>query len=74
MNHATVLPPSGPLFRNVQHLEQAVVRGEHGFGLGHLAQLPVEALNGIGGVDQPPYLLRVLEVGAQIGPVFLPGS
>ena len=69
MNHAPILPPACPLFRNVnhgqiQHFQQAVVRGEHRFGLGHLTKLAVEALNGIGGVDEPPHLLRILEVGA----------
>ena len=78
MDHAPALPPAGPLFGNIhhgqiQHFQQAVIGGEYGFGLGHLAQLAVEALNGIGGIDQPPDLLGVLEVGAQVGPVVPPG-
>ena len=48
-----VLPPSGPLFRNIyhsqiQHFQQTVIGGKDGFGLGHLAQLAVETLNGVG--------------------------
>ena len=69
---------SGPFFRDIhhgqiQHFQQAVVGGEHGFGFCHLAQLAVEALDGIGGVNQPPHLLRVLEIGAQVCPVVPPG-
>ena len=30
-------------------------------------------LHGVGGVDQPAYLLGILEVGAEIGPVGTPG-
>lgn len=59
VDHTPVLPTSGPLFRDIhhgqiQHFQQAVIGGEHGFGFGHLAQLAVEALDGIGGVNQPP--------------------
>ena len=73
-----VLPPSGPLFRNIyhsqiQHFQQTVIGGKDGFGLGHLAQLAVETLNGVGGVDQAPYLLGILEVGTEICPVGSPG-
>ena len=78
VDHTPVLPPAGPLLRDVhhgqiQHFQQAVVGGEHGFGFCHLAQLAVEALDGIGGVNQPPHLLRVLEIGAQVCPVVPPG-
>ena len=74
VDHTPVLPPAGPLFRDVhhgqiQHFQQAVVGGKYGFGFGHLAQLTVEALDGIGGVNQPPHLLRVLEIAAQVCPV-----
>ena len=49
MNHAPALPPAGPLFGNIhhgqiQHFQQAVIGGEYGFGLDHLAQLAVKAL------------------------------
>ena len=78
VDQAPILPTSGPFFRNVhhgqiQHFQQAVISGKHQFGLGHLAELAVETLNGVGGVDQPAYLLGVLEVGAEIGPVGTPG-
>ena len=78
MNQAPILSPSGPFFRNVHHgqiqqFQQAVIRGKHRFGLGHLVQLAVETPNGIRGVDQPVYLLGILEVGAEIGPVGTPG-
>jgi len=72
------LPPTCPLLRDVhhsqiQHLEQAVIRGKHRLGFGNLPELTVEALYGIGGIDQPPHLLRKLEIGAQICPVVTPG-
>ena len=77
VNQAPSLPPSGSFFRSVhhgqiQHFQQAVISGKHRFSLGHLAKLAVEALNCVGGVDQPAYLLGVLEVGAEIGPVGTP--
>ena len=79
MDHAPALPPAGPLFGNIhhgqiQHFQQAVISGEYRFGLGYLAQLAVEALNSIGGIDQPPDLLGILEVGAQVGPVVPPAQ
>ena len=78
VDHAPVLPPACPFLRNIhhgqiQHFQKAVVCGEHGFGLGHLPELAVEALNGVGGVDQPPDLLGELEIDAQIGPILPPG-
>ena len=78
VDHTPVLPPAGPLFRDIhhgqiQHFQQAVIGGKDGFGFCHLAQLAVEALDGIGGVNQPPHLLRVLEIGAQVCPVVPPG-
>lgn len=65
MNYGPVLPPSCPFFRivkhgQVQHFEQAVVCRENSLGLGHLAKLAVEALNGVCRIDQPAELLREL--------------
>ena len=78
VNPAPILPSSGPFFgnvyhRQVQHFQQAVVRWKHRLGLGYFAQLTVKPLNGVGGVNQFPYFLRVLEIGAEIGPVSPPG-
>ena len=78
MDHTPVLPTSGPLFRNVyhgqiQHFQQTVIRREYGFGFRHLAELPVEPLNCVGGIDQPADFLRVFEIGTQIRPVGPPG-
>lgn len=75
---APILPPACPFLRNVhhrqiQHLEQAVIRREDGFCLRHLAELAVEALYGVSCVDEPTYLFRGLEVGAQVWPVIPPG-
>ncbi len=79
MNDAPILPPASPFPGNVhhsqiQHFQQAVIGREYGLGLGHLSKLSVKSLNRVGGVDQPPDLLGVLEVGAQVGPVFPPGA
>lgn len=78
MDDTPVLPPSSPLFGNihhgqVQHFQQAVIGGKDRFSLGHLAELAVKALNGVGGVDQSAHLLGVLEVCAEIGPIGPPG-
>ena len=35
--------------------------GENRLGLGHFPQLAVKALNDVGGVDQPAYLLRIVQ-------------
>jgi len=69
VDRAPVLPPACPLLRDVhhgeiEHLEKAVVGGKDGFRFGHFPKLAVEALDGVGGVDQPPQLLRILEIGA----------
>ena len=53
VDHTPVLPPAGPFLRNIhhgqiQHFQQAVIGGKHGFTLGHLAQRAVEDLDGVG--------------------------
>ncbi len=78
VNHTPVLPPTSPLFGNIchgqiQYFQQAVIGWKDRFGLGHFAQLVVKAFNDVGGIDQPPYLLRILEVSTQISPVIPPG-
>ena len=77
MNHTPVLAAACPLFRDVhhgqiQHFQQAVICGEHGFGLGHLTKLAVKSLNGVGGVDQAADLLGIFEIGAEICPIIPP--
>lgn len=56
----------------VEYFQQAVVCREYGLGLCHLTELPVEVLYGIGGIDKPPCLIRVLEIGAEVVPVGAP--
>ena len=61
-------PLARPLFRDVyhgkiEHLQKAVVRGENALVFRDLPQLTVESFNGIGGVNQRPDLLRILEIG-----------
>ena len=79
MDQAPVLASASPFPGNVhhgqvQHFQQAVIRGENGLCLGNLAQLAVETLNGVGGIDESADLLWVLEIGAQIVPVIPPGA
>ena len=78
VDHAPVLPSASPFLRDihhgqVQHFQQTVIGGEHGFCLGHFPKLTVEALDGIGRIDQAANLLGVLEIGAEIRPVIPPG-
>ena len=74
---APVPLPSCPFLRDVhhrqvQHLEKAVVRRKDRSGLGYFPQLPIKPFNRIGCVDQPPHLLRILKVRAEIRPIFPP--
>ena len=57
----------------MQHFQQAVIGGEYEFELGHLAQLAIEFLNGVGGVNQLPHFLGIFEIGAEASPVVPPG-
>ena len=79
VDHTPVLAPTRPFSGNVhhgqvQHFQQAVIRRKNGLGLRHLSQRAVKALNGVGGIDQPPNLLGKLEVDAQIWAVVSPGD
>ena len=78
VDDSPVLPTAGPFLRDIQHgqiqhFQQAVIRGENSLGLGHLAELTVEAFDCVGRIDQPPELFREFEIGAQVGPVLPPG-
>ena len=78
MDHAPVLPSASPFLRNIhhgkiQHFQQAVIRRKHRFCLGHFPKLTVEALDGVGRIDQAANLLGALEIGAEIRPVIPPG-
>lgn len=77
-DHAPILAPPGPLFRDIhhgqmQHFQEVVIPRKDGFRPGALSQLAVESLDCIGGINQPADLLGVFEVGAQIRPVISPG-
>ena len=79
VDDAPVLPSSRPFLRNVhhgeiQHFQQVLIRRKNGFGFGDLAKLTIEALDGIGRIDQPANLLREFEICAQVCPVFPLGS
>lgn len=74
MDQAPVLTATSPFWGNVCHgqihyFQQAVISRKHGFGVCHLAQLAIKSFNGVSDVDQAPYLLGILEVSAEIGPV-----
>ena len=56
VDDAPILAPACPFPGNVhhgqvQHFQQTVVRGKNGLGFGHLSQLAVKDLNGVGGID-----------------------
>ena len=60
MDQAPVLPPAGPGICNIRHgqirhFQQAVIRREERSSLGHLPQLPVEALGRVGRIDRAAY-------------------
>ena len=77
MNHAPALSAAGPLFRDVdhrqiQHFEKTVIGRKHGFRLGYLPELTVEAFDRVGRIDQPSKFLRKLKISAEICPVIPP--
>lgn len=76
---APVLPSPGPFLCNVhhgeiQHFHQTVIRRKNGLGFCNFAKLAVNALNGIGRVDQPANLFREFEICAQVCSILPPGS
>ena len=78
VDNSPVLPAAGPFLCDIQHgqiqhFQQTVIRGENSLGLSHLAELTVEALDGVGRIDQPPKLFWEFEIGAQVRPVLPPG-
>ena len=74
MYNAPILPSACPFFSNIhhgkiKHFEQAVIRREYSLWFCDFAELPVKAFNGICGIYQPSYLLRIFEVSTEINPV-----
>ena len=68
MNLAPIPASAGPFSCNVylsqvEHFEQAVIVREYRPVFRNLPQLPVKIFNGIGGVDQRSYRLRILKIG-----------
>jgi hypothetical protein len=47
----------------VKHLFQSRIRGEHRLGFGHFPKLPMQSLYDVCGIDNLPYLVRILEEG-----------
>ncbi len=71
VNDSPVLSAAGPFFRDIQHgqiqhFQQAVVRGRNSLGFCHFAKLTVEAFYCVGRIDEPPKLFRKFETGAQV--------
>ena len=52
-------------YTGVEQLEKAVLVGESALGLGQFAKLAVNGLNGVGGVDGGPRVIRVFEIGRE---------
>ena len=68
MNLSPFTPLACPFFRDVhhgkiEHLYETVIRGENSLVFRDFPQLTVKSFNGIGGVNQRPDLLRILEIG-----------
>lgn len=67
MDKPLFLAATCPLFSDVyhgqiQHFQCSLVRREYRFGLGNFAQLTIEILNGVCGVNKSARLLRILEI------------
>ena len=68
VNSPQIFSTSCPFFcdihhSQIQHFQQAIIRWEYRLSFGDLAQLAVEILNGIRGVNKCAHLLRILEIG-----------
>ena len=78
MNLSPVLPMASPFFRDIhscqiQHFQKAVIRRENRFAFSHFPELTIESFNGICGVNQASYCLRIFEISGQGCPVIMPG-
>ena len=78
MNLSPVLPMASPFFRDIhscqiQHFQKAIIRRENRLAFGHFPELTIESFNGICGVNQPSYCLRIFEISGQGCPVIMPG-
>ena len=78
MDLSPVLPVSGPFFRDIhgcqiQHFQKAVIRRKYRLAFSHFPELAVESFNGICGINQPSYCLRIFEISGQGCPVIIPG-
>ena len=67
MNNAPILAFICPLpgdvhHHQIKHFQQTFIGREYGFRLSNLAQLAVESLYGVGGINQCLYLLRILKI------------
>ena len=60
--------------RQIQCLEQGNLRREDAFPLHGFSDPAVEALNGVGGVNQPTYRFGIVEKRRQFRPVPFPGQ
>lgn len=57
------------LYGTVNQLENVRFTGKSGLGFDEFSDLPVESFDGIGGVNQPSNLARILKIIAQILPI-----
>ncbi|MNM66670.1 hypothetical protein D3C81_781670 [compost metagenome] len=71
----TACPFAGDIDRHeIEHLDERLITWENALAFGHLAELPVIALDHIGGVDQLAKLGGILEEGGEFVPVRAPGT
>ena len=71
MDNAPILAAACPFLRYVHHgkvedFQQTVICWEYGLGVRHLAELVVEALYGVGGVDKSSEFRWGFEIGTEI--------
>ena len=58
----------------VDQFKKGHIRCKGCFVLGHLPYLPMEALYGVGSIDQPSDILGVFKVSTELVPVVFPGG
>ena len=55
----------------IQHFQKAVIRRKYRLAFSHFPELAVESFNGICGINQPSYCLRIFEISGQGCPIIM---
>ena len=64
---------AGAVDAHVQQFQEALIVREAAFGLGQFSKLAMHCLDGVGGVNDAPDVVRIFEVGRQVLPFRAPG-